>query len=145
MTKLHRRADTGRVLIKSSPQAVRTNAICPWMTETRLVSGIEDDWHKAGLPRNKAIDVARVIAGMWKGGARSEATIKLTRESGAMADSSLSGEALYVEGGQAWALEEGIDRTQPQWMGEKQSREFNVGQEVLGSGDNWTSKGMGKN
>lgn len=89
------------------------------MTETRLVSGIEDDWHKAGLPRNKPADVARIIAGT-------------------MANSGLNGEALYVEGGRAWALEEGIDRTQPQWMGEKQSREFNVGQEVLGSGAKWT-------
>lgn len=59
--------------------------------------------------------------------------------SGAMADTSLNGEALYIEGGRAWALEEGIDRTQPQWMGEKQSREFNIGQEVLGSGEGWTN------
>jgi hypothetical protein len=55
-----------------------------------------------------------------------------------MADSSLNGEALYVEGGRAWAIEEGIDQTQPQWMGEKQSKDFNVGQEVLGTGDGWT-------
>lgn len=61
-----------------------------------------------------------------------------------MADSSLNGEALYVEGGRAWALEVGIDQTQPQWMGMKQSREFNKGQQVLGSGGKWTSKGMGK-
>jgi hypothetical protein len=33
------------------------------MTETRMVSGIEDDWHKADLPRNKPMDVARIIAG----------------------------------------------------------------------------------
>lgn len=52
-----------RVLIKSSPQAIRTNAICPWMTETRLVSGIEDAWHKAGLPRNTPMDVAKIIGG----------------------------------------------------------------------------------
>lgn len=57
--------------------------------------------------------------------------------SGAMADTSLNGEALYVEGGRTWALEEGIDRTQPQWMGEKQSREFNIGQKVLGNGARW--------
>jgi hypothetical protein len=39
------------------------------MTETRLVSGIEDDWHKAGLPRNSPLDVAKAIAGeysMWR-------------------------------------------------------------------------------
>ncbi|KAH0367310.1 NAD(P)-binding protein, partial [Aureobasidium melanogenum] len=105
------------VLIKP-PHAIRTNAICPWMTETRMVSGIEDSWKEAGLPRNKAIDVAKVIAGV-------------------MVAESLNGEALYVEGGRAWGIEEGIERTQPQWMGEKQSRDFLKGQEVLGTGENW--------
>ncbi|CAD0086822.1 unnamed protein product [Aureobasidium mustum] len=106
------------VLIKASPYSIRTNAICPWMTETRMVSGIDQDWKQAGLPRNKAIDVARVIAGV-------------------MVAESLNGEALYVEGGRAWGIEEGIERTQPQWMGEKQSRDFQKGQEVLGTGENW--------
>lgn len=109
---------TCRVLVKSSPNPIRTNAICPWMTETRMVSGIEESWKEAGLPRNKAIDVARVIVGV-------------------MVAESLNGEALYVEGGRAWGIEEGIDRTQPQWMGEKQSRDFQKGQEVLGTGENW--------
>ncbi|KAK6006919.1 hypothetical protein QM012_005927 [Aureobasidium pullulans] len=104
-----------KVLIKSS---IRTNAICPWMTETRMVTGIEESWKEAGLPRNKAVDVARVIAGV-------------------MFAESLNGEALYVEGGRAWGIEEGIERTQPQWMGEKQSRDFQKGQEVLGTGENW--------
>ncbi|KAI5243878.1 putative 3-hydroxyacyl-CoA dehydrogenase [Aureobasidium subglaciale] len=107
-----------KVLIKSSPYAIRTNAVCPWMTETRMVTGIDADWREAGLPRNKAIDVARVIAG-------------------AMVADSLNGEALYVEGGRAWGIEEGIEQTQPQWMGEKQSKDFQKGQEVLGTGDNW--------
>ncbi|KAI4765409.1 putative 3-hydroxyacyl-CoA dehydrogenase [Aureobasidium sp. EXF-3400] len=106
-----------KVLIKP-PHHIRTNAICPWMTETRMVTGIDDDWKAAGLPRNKAIDVAKVIAGV-------------------MVAKSLNGEALYVEGGRAWGIEEGIERTQPQWMGEKQSRDFQRGQEVLGTGENW--------
>ncbi|CAD0081888.1 unnamed protein product, partial [Aureobasidium vineae] len=96
----------------------KTNAVCPWMTETRMVTGIKDDWKEAGLPRNKAIDVARVIAGV-------------------MVAESLNGEALYVEGGRAWGIEEGIERTQPQWMGEKQSADFQKGQKVLGTGENW--------
>ncbi|CAD0106231.1 unnamed protein product [Aureobasidium uvarum] len=107
-----------KVLIKSSPYAIRTNAVCPWMTETRMVTGIDKDWKEAGLPRNKAIDVARVIAGL-------------------MVAESLNGEALYVEGGRAWGIEEGIERTQPQWMGEKQSADFQKGQKVLGTGENW--------
>ncbi|KAI4836018.1 putative 3-hydroxyacyl-CoA dehydrogenase [Aureobasidium sp. EXF-8845] len=107
-----------KVLIKSSPYPIRTNAICPWMTETRMVTGIDADWAAAGLPRNKASDVAQVIAGV-------------------MVAEALNGEALYVEGGRAWGIEEGIERTQEQWMGEKQSRDFMKGQEVLGTGENW--------
>jgi hypothetical protein len=107
-----------RVLIKSHPYPIRTNAICPWMTETRMVTGIDADWAAAGLPRNKASDVANVIAGV-------------------LVSSSLNGEALYVEGGRAWGIEEGIDETQPLWMGEKQSKDFLRGQEVLGTGENW--------
>lgn len=83
-----------------------------------MVTGIDADWAAAGLPRNKAEDVAKVIAGV-------------------MVAESLNGEALYVEGGRAWGIEEGIERTQSQWMGEKQSRDFMRGQEVLGTGENW--------
>lgn len=57
-----------------------------------------------------------------------------------MADPGLNGGALFVEGGRAWEVEQGIDRTQPQWMGEELSKEFLRGQEVLGSGDKWSKK-----
>ena len=56
---------------------------------------------------------------------------------GVMAAQSLNGEALYVEGNRAWAIEQGIESTQPQWMGEEQSRDFDKGQQVLGTGENW--------
>lgn len=52
-----------RVLIKSSPYAIRTNCICPWMTETRMVTGIDEQWREAGLPRNQPSEVAKIIAG----------------------------------------------------------------------------------
>jgi hypothetical protein len=61
-----------------------------------------------------------------------------------MTDKGLNGEALLIAGGEAYAIEEGISYTQPQWMGETLSNKFNLGQEILGSGDNWTSKGTGK-
>lgn len=53
-----------RTLIAAEPIAIRTNAILPWMTKTRLCHGIEDNWAEAGLPSNEPIDVARIIAGM---------------------------------------------------------------------------------
>lgn len=57
---------------------------------------------------------------------------------GVMADGSIIGGALYVEGGRAWEIEQGLDRTDPQWLGEKQSKDFAKGQKVLGTGDDWT-------
>lgn len=100
-----------------------------------MVKGIDADWREAGLPRNKAIDVARVIAGEYFMVCRK--TTSAYQNPGVMVANSLNGEALYVEGGRAWGIEEGIDRTQPQWMGEKQSRDFLKGQEVLGTGESW--------
>jgi len=34
------------------------------MTKTRLVTGIEEEWKKHGLPENTPRDVAEIIAGM---------------------------------------------------------------------------------
>lgn len=102
-------------------QPIRTNCICPWMTKTRLVSGIEEEWEAEGLPTNSPMDVAKIIAG-------------------ALATPTLNGAALYVEGGRGWELESVMESGRPQWMGEKQAREFDRGQEVLGIGDGWTKK-----
>lgn len=52
-----------RTLCNASPHAVRTNAICPWYTETRLVHGVRESWDEAGLPKNSPLDVAKIIAG----------------------------------------------------------------------------------
>lgn len=107
-----------RVLINATPQPIRTNAICPWMTRTRLVSGIEKAWDEAGLPSNSPEDVARIIVG-------------------ALADDELNGEALYIEGGRAWAIEKNISDLQHVWLGQKQHDDLMRGQEVLGSGAGW--------
>jgi hypothetical protein len=48
------------------------------------------------------------------------------------ADATTHGKALFVSGGNAFDIEEGIERTQPQWLGEKNSREMDAGQAVLG-------------
>ncbi|GAM88937.1 hypothetical protein ANO11243_069710 [Dothideomycetidae sp. 11243] len=110
-----------KTLIKAEPCPIRTNAICPWMTKTRLARGIEEEWLEAGLPSNEPVDVAKIMAGV-------------------LADGKTNGAALYVEGGNAWETEEGYDRTQPQWMGEELTRTFLRGQVVLGLGENWQKK-----
>ena len=88
------------------------------MTETAMVAGIEEGWHKANLPVNRPLDVAKVIAG-----------VVSARE--------LNGVSMYVEGGRAWEIERNLDRLQPQWLGEEASRLLEKGQAVLGEGMEW--------
>lgn len=97
---------------------IRVNAICPWMTETGMVAGIEDGWRKANLPVNQPLDVAKVIAGV-------------------VSSPELNGTSMYVEGGRAWEIERNLDRLQPQWLGEEPSRSLEKGQAVLGDGRDW--------
>ena len=105
-------------LYTPSTLGIRVNAICPWMTATALVAGIEEAWHKAKLPVNQPIDVARVIMSV----------LKLK---------GLNGKAMYIEGGRAWEIEEGIERTmagcgdEDGWLGRDQVKEFERGQKVL--------------
>lgn len=48
------------------------------------------------------------------------------------ADQRAHGKALFVTGGNAVDIEEGLNRTEPEWLGEKNSRELNAGQVILG-------------
>ena len=105
-------------LIKSKPYAIRTNTVCPWMTRTRLTQGVEEQWDAAGLPGNMPEDVARIIMGV-------------------VSDSSLNGEAVYVEGGRGWKIEQAKIDLRPQWLGEHQTRQLDEGTRVLGGGEGW--------
>jgi len=90
------------------------------MTKTRLVAGIEDEWHKAGLPSNTAEDVARVIVGV-------------------LADGKVNGGAMYIEGGRAWNVEQGLLKTRPEWLGEQRAKDLDRGTDLMGGGEHWTS------
>ena len=92
---------------------VRVNVICPWATDTQLLSGVRDAWVKNDMPMNQPEDVARYI-------------IQVT------AEPSTHGKALFVTGGNAVDIEEGLNRTEPEWLGERNSRELNAGQVILG-------------
>ena len=65
------------------------------------------------MPMNQPSDVAKFI-------------IQVT------ADESTHGKALFVTGGNAVDIEEGMNRTEPQWLGEKNSHDLNAGQVILG-------------
>ncbi|KAF9890128.1 hypothetical protein FE257_006289 [Aspergillus nanangensis] len=93
---------------------IRINTICPWMTATRsgVTKKVGDQWAKEGLPVSTAQEVAAVTAGV-------------------LADDSLHGTSMYVEGGRAWEIENNITRLEPQWLGEEPSRTLALGQKVL--------------
>lgn len=97
---------------------LRVNAVCPWMTTTGMVKGIQDGWFKAGLPVNTPMDVAKITAGL-------------------LVEPELNGKSMYVEGGRGWEIEGNLDRLEPQWLGEEPSRSLAKGQAVLADGSGW--------
>lgn len=88
------------------------------MTKTRLTQGVEHEWDAAGLPGNMPEDIARILVGV-------------------ASDSSLSGEAVYVEGGLGWKIEQAKIDLRPQWLGERQTKDLDKGTRVLGGGEGW--------
>lgn len=97
------------------PQAcgIRVNVICPWMTDTIMVSGFAAAWKAEGLPVNTAEDVARVALGV-------------------TCQDDMNGKSLWVEGGRAWEVEDKIDLLEPQWLGKQASQSLARGQALLG-------------
>ncbi|KAK4184372.1 hypothetical protein QBC35DRAFT_441555 [Podospora australis] len=111
---------TMRALRRFAPAkyGVRANAICPWATDTQLLSGVKESWEKQSMPMNTPVDVAKMILQC-------------------AADGELNGKAVFVAGGRGFDTEEGIDRMLPQWMGEENANVFLKGQAILGLGGNW--------
>ncbi|EPS36488.1 hypothetical protein H072_10006 [Dactylellina haptotyla CBS 200.50] len=85
---------------------IRVNAVCPSHTNTQMVARVTDAWLKAGSMMNEAVDVANVIASLF-----------IDKER-------INGEAIYVAGGKGWRIEQGIQETQPLWMGEEPSEDI---------------------
>ncbi|KAJ5397840.1 15-hydroxyprostaglandin dehydrogenase [Penicillium cosmopolitanum] len=118
--------------LTATPENIRVNVICPWMTKTRLVRGIEKGWYEKGLPANEPEDVARSIlicatanrgqSGKTHGGARLP----------------FAGKILWVAGGESYEIEDGIQSLEPKWLGDKNSQVLKQGQEYLASaGTSW--------
>lgn len=99
-----------------------------------MVEGIKEKWIGECLPVNTPEIVARVILEVAVG----------RREKG-MGDHMIgetetgrwNGRAVFVEGGRAWDIEEGINKTEKIWLGEEVSSVLEKGQQVLGDGTDW--------
>lgn len=81
-----------------------------------MTTAIQAKWSAAGLPFCWPQDVAKVIAGV-------------------ACDKEQNGNSFYVEGGRAWEIEKNLDRLEPQWLGEEQSKLLNRGPELLEQGE----------
>lgn len=99
---------------------LRINTICPWVTQTETMKQIEQQWKQASLPTNTTREVSTVATGI-------------------LADASLNGTSMFVEGGRAWEIEGNIERLEAQWLGEAPSKSLAAGQELLDDGAIWTA------
>ena len=90
-----------RTLAQSLPAShgIRVNCVCPSVTETPLSAlHVLPLFRQLQLPVNSAHELAQTLAGV-------------------DCDSTLNGKVLYVEGGQSWDIEEGLNETRTTWLG----------------------------
>ena len=95
--------------------------------ETGMVKGIEDGWRERGIPENVPEDVARAIL-ICATANRGE---KDQGHKGAVLP--FEGKIVWVGGGESYEIEDNIQRLEPQWLGEENSRVLAIGQEFLSS------------
>lgn len=136
------------------------NAVCPSITLTGMVRGIDEGWKAAGLPVTGPGDVAGVVVGLVSGSEvigegnlkRTEGEVASGRNLEGRFDTSayvwgesksvggVNETAVYVEGEQGCDIEEGLAYayTQPYWLGKGPTERLVQGQKVLGSGGDWT-------
>ncbi|KAE8381781.1 putative 3-hydroxyacyl-CoA dehydrogenase [Aspergillus bertholletiae] len=116
-----------RPYVANTFPGVRVNAVCPSMTRTNMVDGVVGDWQKGDLPVNGPEDIASVLVAIAAAGP--DWDNKLQR--------GLHGRAIYVLGGQSYDIEEGLDKTEPIWLGKDASAKVKLAQQSLGVGDKW--------
>ncbi|KAF1975708.1 NAD(P)-binding protein [Bimuria novae-zelandiae CBS 107.79] len=125
--------------IVAIPENIRINVICPWMTKTRLVKGIEAGWRELGLPENEPEDVARSIV------LCASANRSKDGKTHPGARMPFAGKILWIAGGESYEIEDAIQELEPKWLGEENSRVLAKGQEFLASqGTSWDADKLGQ-
>lgn len=97
---------------------IRINCVNPGMTDTQMTQSIIEAFKTTNQPINTADDIAETILGV-------------------MTTEGFYGKAVYVEGGKNWEIEEGLERTMPQWVGEEPARRIKEALAVVDTGDAW--------
>jgi hypothetical protein len=119
-----------------------------------MTDGIKETWTRAGVPTQKPDAIATVIVGLAAAGPGSKAIsydeaaapgVNARPSTGSVdwddvKGRGVSGRAIFVIGYEAWDIEEGIDRTQPLWLGKDTSDLVKKAQSCLGDESLWLSK-----
>jgi NAD(P)-dependent dehydrogenase (short-subunit alcohol dehydrogenase family) len=145
------------------PVNIRVNAVAPSATDTPMIRGIKSSWLKVEgeAPRiNSPEEVSKVIVAIcaagkgsqsvWYDGPNGQGTRRRRNRGGMDWDDDereargMSGRGWLVLEGEAWDLEEGLDRTEDLWMGLSSSDRIEMGQKALGIGGNWVQTGGAK-
>ncbi|KAH9218226.1 hypothetical protein DL95DRAFT_489966 [Leptodontidium sp. 2 PMI_412] len=118
------------VRIQAARERVRVNAVCPWMTKTAMVAGIESGWRALNLPENEPSDVAKSILVCATANRHRGATLPF------------EGKIVFVAGGESYEIEERMTGLEPEWLGRENSERLERGQEFLmREGTSWEIKG----
>lgn len=90
-------------------------AIAPYMTKTHMTTGFSDEWQEAGIPSNEPSDVALACV------------VAATHPN-------LNGCTLWIAGGKISEVEQGYQKSVPQWLGEENWNILQRGSALLGKG-----------
>ncbi|ETN46265.1 uncharacterized protein HMPREF1541_00449 [Cyphellophora europaea CBS 101466] len=139
---------------------IRVNTVCPSATNTQMIAGIKGTWDDSAIKINSVEDVGNIIVAIcaagkgsqsvWYDGVNSQGTRRRRNRGGMDWDDDereargMSGRSWVVIAGQAWDLEENLDRTEDLWLGLESSEVLEKGQRALGVGGDWIPSGGAK-